>query len=96
MDRENKRGDKLSWQLLYIADPDYMVKPPFFIQWNDSDEYREEQFKKFYQLTFTIETVIISSEKRRDTVENWKKWYDMKEISQTDGYTDLTLSLIHI
>ena len=70
MDRENKRGDKLSWQLLYIADPDYMVKPPFFIQWNDSDEYREEQFKKFYQLTFTIETVIISSEKRRDTVEN--------------------------
>lgn len=92
MDRENKRGDKSSWQLLYIADPDYMVKPPFFIQWNDSDEYREEQFKKFYQLTFTIETVIISSEKRRDTVENWKKWYDMKEISQTDGYTDLTLA----
>ena len=29
MHRENKKGDKLNWKLLYIADPDYMVKPPF-------------------------------------------------------------------
>ena len=26
MERENKKGDKVGWQLLYIADPSYNVK----------------------------------------------------------------------
>ena len=34
MDREDKKGEKIRWKLLYIADPDYMVRPPFFIEWN--------------------------------------------------------------
>ena len=29
MHRENKKGEQIDWQLLYIADPDYLVKPPF-------------------------------------------------------------------
>ena len=31
MDRENKKGEKIRWKLLYIADPDYMVRPPFLL-----------------------------------------------------------------
>ena len=29
MERENTKGEKTTWRLLYIADPDYRVKPPF-------------------------------------------------------------------
>lgn len=91
MERENKKGDKVRWQLLYIANPSYMVKPPFFIQWEENDAYREEKLKDFYQNQFSIETIIVSSEKRKMTVENWKRWYDMEVVKETDTYTDFIL-----
>lgn len=92
MERENKKGDKVGWQLLYIADPSYNVKPPFFIQWDESEAYKNESLKDLYQKQFLIETLVVSSEKRNLTVDNWIKWYDMKVVDETDTYTDLILA----
>ena len=36
MERENKKGHQIRWRLLYIANPDYTVKPPFFIEWDNN------------------------------------------------------------
>ncbi|MBU5272336.1 VOC family protein [Staphylococcus caprae] len=91
MERDNKKGDKVGWQLLYIANPDYRVKPPFFIQWDESEASREAHLKDYYQKQFSIEAVVISSSQRHKTVEDWKQWYDMQILHEYDTYTDLIL-----
>lgn len=91
MHRENKKGEQIDWQLLYIADPDYLVKPPFFIQWNETETERKERFARHQQSQFVIEKLVIASEKRAVTVKKWQLWYDMDIIADNDKYTDLVL-----
>ncbi|WEN70006.1 VOC family protein [Staphylococcus sp. NRL 16/872] len=92
MHRENKKGDKTGWKLLYIADPDYMVKPPFFIEWDDSEEARNEKLDHLYQKQFTIDRIIIHSAKRSKTLSKWQKWFKMRIIDEGEDYTDLQLT----
>lgn len=92
MHRENKKGDKLRWKLLYIADPDYMVKPPFFIQWEDNEEQRNQKLDNLYQKQFRINRIIIDSEKREKTLSKWQKWFKMNIIEEGENYTDLQLT----
>ena len=56
-----------------------------------SEAYKNESLKDLYQKQFSIETLVVSSEKRNLTVDNWIKWYDMKVVDETDTYTDLIL-----
>lgn len=91
MQRENKKGNKTSWRLLYIADPDYRVKPPFFIQWDDPDEVRNKKIEPFKQKEFLVKGMIINSTERTHTVEKWQKWFDMTIVNETSTYTDLKL-----
>ena len=91
MERETKKGEKITWRLLYIADPSYMVKPPFFIQWDQGDANRHEQLKSLYQTQFSIDMIMVSSSKRAQTVKNWQNWFDMEIVEETEKYTDLIL-----
>ncbi|HLR19151.1 MAG TPA: VOC family protein [Staphylococcus sp.] len=91
MHRENVKGNKTVWKLLYIADPDYRLKPPFFIQWDEAEEVRNEKLDPLKQKEFTINTINIQSEEREHTVKKWEYWFDMDKISETKAYTDLKL-----
>ncbi|WP_193013998.1 VOC family protein [Staphylococcus equorum] len=91
MHRENVKGDKTSWKLLYIADPDYRVKPPFFIQWNEAEEVRNAKLEPLQQKEFTIKTINLHSTEREHTVKKWEYWFDMEKISETKTYTALKL-----
>lgn len=91
MHRENKKGDQLSWKLLYIADPDYMVKPPFFIEWDEKEEVRQERYQSLNQEQYRIKNIVINSAKREKTVAKWQLWFDMTIIENTEFYTVLKL-----
>lgn len=89
MQRENKKGHKTTWRLLYIADPDYRVKPPFFIQWDEIEEVRNKKIEPFKQKEFTVKGIVINSTERAHTVEKWCKWFNMKIVDETATYSDL-------
>ncbi|MBL3399355.1 MULTISPECIES: VOC family protein [Staphylococcus] len=91
MERETKKGEKITWRLLYIADPSYMVKPPFFIQWDQGEANRYAQLEPLYQTQFSIEMIIVTTSQREKTVQNWQNWFDMQVVNETDKYTDLIL-----
>ena len=88
MERDNKKGDKVGWQLLYIANPDYRLNRRF--SYNGTKASRSTS-ERFYQKQFSIEAVVISSSQRHKTVEDWKQWYDMQILHEYDTYTDLIL-----
>lgn len=96
MHRENKKGDKVNWKLLYIADPDYMVKPPFFIEWEEREEVHNQKLDTLFQKQFKIHKIIIDSEKRSKTLSKWKKWFDVTILEEGDNYTDVQLTVDHI
>ena len=50
MGRENKRGEQTSWQLLYLNQPHADLKPPFFIQWNKTEEERKAALEVNFNL----------------------------------------------
>ncbi|MGO3048483.1 VOC family protein [Staphylococcus casei] len=91
MHRENKKGDKTSWKLLYIADPDYRVKPPFFIQWNEREEVRNKKIAPFQQKEFSVKGIELYSTERAHTVKKWQEWFDMTIISESATETTLKL-----
>ncbi|MCE4990270.1 VOC family protein [Staphylococcus hominis] len=91
MDRENKKGEKIRWKLLYIADPDYMVRPPFFIEWNKNNVDYMQDLDSFFQKQFKIDKIIIDSSKRSKTLTKWQTWFNMDIIEENENYTDLKL-----
>ncbi|GGB73550.1 VOC family protein [Staphylococcus nepalensis] len=91
MDRENTKGEKTTWKLLYIADPDYRVKPPFFIQWGESVKERETKIAPLRQEAFTIKGIEINSTERNHTAEKWKQWFGMEVVSHSETETTLKL-----
>ena len=91
MERENTKGEKTTWRLLYIADPDYRVKPPFFIQWNENIETREEKLISLRQNAFSIKGIEINSTERTHTVEKWQQWFGMEVVNDTETFTTLKL-----
>ncbi|NWK83285.1 VOC family protein [Staphylococcus sp. GSSP0090] len=91
MHRENIKGDKTSWKLLYIADPDYRVKPPFFIQWDEDERKRNEKLDALRQKEFTIKTIHLHSTERAHTVKKWQQWFDMDIVSDDENTTILQL-----
>ena len=55
---------------------------------------RTEKLKKYYQTQFSIETIIMKSTNRSQTVANWLKWYDMDIVEESENYTDLILKMM--
>lgn len=49
---------------------------------------------KYFQKQFSIETVIVKSKNRSQTVSNWLKWFDMDIVEENDHYTDLILKMM--
>ncbi|MBM0867306.1 glyoxalase-like protein [Staphylococcus auricularis] len=92
MERVNKKGEKIKWRLLYLADPDYRVKPPFFIQWNEPNDVREQQLSQLRQPNFKIRMIGINSSERAHTVAKWQTWFDMQVVEENEQYTDLKLN----
>ncbi|PHK50226.1 VOC family protein [Staphylococcus edaphicus] len=92
MHRENIKGDKTAWKLLYIADPDYRVKPPFFIQWEEREQKRDEKLQALRQNEFTIKSIDLHSTERRHTVNKWRHWFDMEVVSEDNKVTILKLN----
>ena len=68
-----------------------MVKPPFFIQWDQGEANRDAQLRPLYQTQFSIEMIMITTSQREKTVQNWQNWFDMQVVNETDKYTDLIL-----
>ncbi|MCU5745172.1 VOC family protein [Staphylococcus sp. SQ8-PEA] len=91
MERENKKGKRKTWKLLYIAEFDYCVKPPFFIQWDEPQREREEALSPLRQNHFTLGSINIESKNRHKTVENWQKWYNMAICRDNEEFTELKL-----
>ena len=76
--------------MLYIANPDYTVKPPFFIEWdnNKSKTYHKYIISTCHRLKLKR---IITSTQRETTVSLWKEWYNLKIVNETATSTDLKL-----
>lgn len=91
MHRENIKDDKTSWKLLYIADPDYRVKPPFFIQWDENEQKRNEKLEALRQKEFMIKSINLHSTERAHTVKKWQHWFDMDIVSEDEKVTILKL-----
>lgn len=49
-----------------------MVKSAIFIEWDDSEEERNEKLDHLYQKQFTIDRIIIHSSKRSKTLSKWQ------------------------
>lgn len=77
--------------MLYIANPDYRVKPPFFIEWDNNKKQNLSQIHNFNLSSFKIKEVIITSTQRETTVSLWKEWYNLKIVNETATSTDLKL-----
>lgn len=91
MERKDHEGNQLKWQLLYIDNPQDSVKPPFFIQWEDTEAMYDERFKDLYQTQFSIEMIIMSSDQRERTVQHWQTWFDADVVDKQEYYTDIIL-----
>ena len=51
--KEIHKDGKVKWQLLYIMNQDDdEIKPPFFIQWEESDSMRTKNCKIFSKAIF--------------------------------------------
>ncbi len=71
MERDTHKDGKVKWQLLYIMNQDDdEIKPPFFIQWEESDSMRTKKLQKYFQKQFSIETVVLKAQNRSQTVSN--------------------------
>ena len=72
-----------------------MVKPPFFIEWEEREEVHNQKLEPFPK-QFKIHKIIIDSEKRSKTLSKWKKWFDVTILEEGDNYTDVQLTVDHI
>ena len=53
MERDTHKDGKVKWQLLYIMNQDDdEIKPPFFIQWEESDSMRTKNCKNIFKTIF--------------------------------------------
>ncbi|ARJ50418.1 VOC family protein [Staphylococcus lutrae] len=89
MTRENKKGDVIHWQLLYINHHQFDVMMPFFIEWQKSDEAREAEFQPYFHTHLTVDMIALTSYQRQTMVNHWKHWFDMEEIESSERYTIL-------
>ncbi|MCO4328766.1 VOC family protein [Staphylococcus hyicus] len=89
MTRYNKKGHLIEWQLLYVHDHAYDMMMPFFIQWNKDDISRYEDLKDAFQTHLTIDMVEFKTHQRQTMVYNWKRWFDMEIIEDSDKHTIL-------
>ena len=72
-----------------------MVKPPFFIEWEEGRSAQSE-IRASFPKQFKIHKIIIDSEKRSKTLSKWKKWFDVTILEEGDNYTDVQLTVDHI
>lgn len=87
MTRYNKKGNLIEWQLLYVNDHEYDMMMPFFIQWNKDDETRQADLESSFQRHLDIDMVEFKTHQRHTMVDQWKKWFDMQVIEESDKYT---------
>ncbi|UTH13991.1 VOC family protein [Macrococcus equipercicus] len=70
MTRTKPDGQVISWQLLYIDD-NSVRELPFFIQWDESDEDREQALMSLFQPLTVKEIALVSKDKER-TITEWQ------------------------
>lgn len=44
--RKREDGSMLRWRMLFVEDPNRDLRPPFFIEWQQTDEEREEDLRR--------------------------------------------------
>lgn len=94
MQRANRRGETLNWQLLYIqdtSDTPLDVRPPFIIQWKDDDEVRTASLQQHFHPTLTMAEVYVRTRMRASVVTAWKKWFGAEVEEKTSEGTVLKL-----
>ncbi|GEP84569.1 glyoxalase-like domain protein [Staphylococcus piscifermentans] len=91
MGRENKKGEQTSWQLLYLNQPHADLKPPFFIQWNKTEEERKATLESKFQPQFKIKAIEVQTTDTEQVVNQWRDWFDMEVIESDNDVTILKL-----
>lgn len=91
MGRENKKGEQTSWRLLYLNQSDAKLKPPFFIEWNKSEEERVEALENRFQPQFKIKAIEIQTTQQALVVNQWRDWFGMEVVSEDEEITTLKL-----
>lgn len=89
MTRENKKGQTIQWRLLYVANHQFDVIMPFFIEWHASDETREADLQEHFHQHLTLDMITVNTYQRQTMVDHWKQWFDMEEVESSDRYTIL-------
>mgnify|MGYP005750207085 CR=1 FL=1 len=89
--RKREDGSTLEWSMLFIEDNvEAEVRYPFFIQWGDSEEQREQQMKSLFvheNKADTIEYIGIATTNKVAASTQYKKLFSLNEsIQQKDEY----------
>lgn len=59
MERDTHKDGKVKWQLLYIMNQDDdEIKPPFFIQWEESDSMRTKKLQNIFKNNFQLKLLL--------------------------------------
>ncbi|WP_312114162.1 VOC family protein [Brevibacillus reuszeri] len=85
--RKREDGSILSWRMLFFEDPQSKLRPPFLIEWQQSDEERENDLKKRGSIaphpnqSNSLQQVGVAAAELEDAVQTWKRWLDC-EVSE--------------
>lgn len=89
MTRQNKKGQTVEWQLLYIKSPISPLLSPFFIQWRQSDEARQEELESFFQSHLKIDMIAFRTYQHQAMVKYWQQWFGMDVLESSTQSTTL-------
>jgi hypothetical protein len=82
-------GKEIRWSLLFIENPSDVLRLPFFIQWEKSDEERSVQLFEQSSLNPTFESVGIVVHQLEQSMVYWSKLFNLKT---GEEYIDTTLN----
>ncbi|MFE1625762.1 VOC family protein [Brevibacillus reuszeri] len=80
--RKREDGSLLSWRMLFFEDPKSQLRPPFLIEWQQSDEEREVDLRKRGIIAAhpnqanDLQSVGYAVHDLEDAVNTWKRWLD--------------------
>ena len=84
--RKREDGSILEWSMLFIEDSvDAEIRYPFFIQWGDSEDQREQQLKSLFvheNNATSVEYIGIAATNKVDASTQYKKLFSIDDSRQ--------------
>ncbi|TSB44771.1 VOC family protein [Alkalicoccobacillus porphyridii] len=94
LSRRQPDGKLLEWSLLFVGDENSDLPLPFFIDWHQSDEQREQSLRNSGVIAnnanqhLQIQQIDMAVRDVKETARNWSEWFEL-DLSDVEYDEDL-------